>query len=1218
MASNEIPIVPIQKTPADNPNEVPPMITPDQFQQKVLTKEDVSSSPQRPNKNPTVSSDSIQVDSIDPASEEELNQTTPTDNPNQATPMAIPDPAQQPVLKKEDASLSPQSPVTASNENRTVLLDSKVLKSNEQSMKEEPTKTRKADNPNEAPPLQSPDPAPPSEFTGRVSPSPERPVMASNEHTTVLSDSKDFESIELSSEDVPTQTRETDDSNNDSPINDPEPTPQPLLTEGKSSFHERLINASEENPSVSPASRDSFDQSSKDEPIQIKNTDNANQVPPLKGPDTSLQPISQEDPSLQPISQEHPSLQPISQEEPSLQPISQEHPSLQPISQKDSSLQPESQEDFIGRIVYLSTRDSSVFKKPQCLISARGENVLEVCEDVLDEISRIDKPCVVVAIAGLYRTGKSYLMNRLANEQTGFVLGNTIESTTKGIWVWCKDHPEQKDTVLMLLDTEGLGDVEKGDPNHDNRIFTLATLLCSTLVYNMMGAFDQDAVNKLTFVSEMAKNVKFGGKCDENNSLLQCVLPGFVLALRDFSLKLIKDGRKITEDEYLEICLESKKGKTALFNKPRECIRKFFQKGKRRCFAFPRPGDEDVLENIESLTFQDLSPNFQKATTNFLSFIYSQESKQLEVSKPVNGSMFATLTRNYVDALAKGAVPDVDDAFATVAKIENQRVKEECMNMFRSKMKELQLPQPSKLLDIHFTETRWTALEYMRTKAIKDVANVVERNAQMEMDLFWQQFQRQNEEELEKHCENILVGLESIKNLFATLKTEGYYILGGHKKFKRDVETARQQYEKALFHYEPREVGLCWSSFANQLGQEENKILEKDDALSVEEKKKEKEENADSLKRIKIEMAEDNQKALDKQKKEMDEQQMKLNAERERRDKEHEDKVEDLQKKIASLETSKEDQNKLLNQIAALQEESRRQKEEANNKLEEMQRHEYQKRKYLEEKLSIEKGQWEKEKRKFEEKHRREKEKREEANRKHEENRLSETIKWEEENRKHEERHRREEEKLEETKRKYEEKLTNEKETFDEEKRKHEEKLRSEKEKRKEEKRKQEEKLTSEKEAWEEKNKKHEEMLRSLQKTWEEKKRKHKDMLSSEREKLEETNRNHEEKRRTETESWEEQVRKHELNLIREKEIFEEKIKKQSEKLRTEKEKRKDQKRQHEEKLKLENKTREEENRKHEKKLKLTKEKLKELEKKNQERKENSILYKLFQSFWNN
>ncbi|XP_052760026.1 guanylate-binding protein 1-like [Mya arenaria] len=171
-------------------------------------------------------------------------------------------------------------------------------------------------------------------------------------------------------------------------------------------------------------------------------------------------------------------------------------------------------------------QESSVFKKPQCLITAREKNILAVCDDVLEEISRIDKPCVIVAIAGLYRTGKSYLMNQLADAQKGFALGDTIQSKTKGIWVWCKYHPIQKDTVLILLDTEGLGDVEKGDPNHDNRIFTLATLLCSVLVYNMKGAFDQEAVNKLTFVSEMSKSIRFGGRCDEDNRLLQGVLPG--------------------------------------------------------------------------------------------------------------------------------------------------------------------------------------------------------------------------------------------------------------------------------------------------------------------------------------------------------------------------------------------------------------------------------------------------------------------------------------------------------------------------------------------------------------------------------------------------------------------------------------------------------------------------------------------------------------------
>ncbi|WAR13723.1 GBP3-like protein, partial [Mya arenaria] len=257
-----------------------------------------------------------------------------------------------------------------------------------------------------------------------------------------------------------------------------------------------------------------------------------------------------------------------------------------------------------------------------------------------------------------------------------------------------------------------------GDSNHDNRIFTLATLLCSTLVYNMKGAFDQDAVNKLTFVSEMSKNIKYGGRCDEENKILQCILPGFVLALRDFSLKLIKDGREISEDQYLEMSLESKPERNVSFNKPRECIRQFFPKERRKCFAFPVPGDGDILGKLDSLRLQDLSQMFQDVATNFVSYIFIQEPKRLEASKPVNGCMFATLTKTYVDALKRGAVPDVDDTFAMVAKTENERVKKQCMLMFHSKMNEIQLPLPK------------SALKYMRTHAVKDVANVVERDAQ--------------------------------------------------------------------------------------------------------------------------------------------------------------------------------------------------------------------------------------------------------------------------------------------------------------------------------------------------------------------------------------------------------------------------------------------------------------------------------------------------------
>ncbi len=44
---------------------------------------------------------------------------------------------------------------------------------------------------------------------------------------------------------------------------------------------------------------------------------------------------------------------------------------------------------------------------------------------------------------------------------SGFALGNTIESKTKGIWMWCVSHPYKDGHTLVLLDTEGLGDVAK-------------------------------------------------------------------------------------------------------------------------------------------------------------------------------------------------------------------------------------------------------------------------------------------------------------------------------------------------------------------------------------------------------------------------------------------------------------------------------------------------------------------------------------------------------------------------------------------------------------------------------------------------------------------------------------------------------------------------------------------------------------------------------------
>ena len=55
---------------------------------------------------------------------------------------------------------------------------------------------------------------------------------------------------------------------------------------------------------------------------------------------------------------------------------------------------------------------------PICLVENRNNQLL-VNHTALKILEQISQPVVVVAIAGLYRTGKSYLMNRLAGQNHG-------------------------------------------------------------------------------------------------------------------------------------------------------------------------------------------------------------------------------------------------------------------------------------------------------------------------------------------------------------------------------------------------------------------------------------------------------------------------------------------------------------------------------------------------------------------------------------------------------------------------------------------------------------------------------------------------------------------------------------------------------------------------------------------------------------------------------
>ncbi|XP_072325156.1 guanylate-binding protein 3-like isoform X2 [Scyliorhinus torazame] len=345
---------------------------------------------------------------------------------------------------------------------------------------------------------------------------------------------------------------------------------------------------------------------------------------------------------------------------------------------------------------------------PLCFIENGVDGSFRVCPEALDYLASHNEPVVVVSIVGLYRTGKSYLMNWLAGKVQGFSLGSTVQSHTKGIWMWCLPHPLKSNHSLVLLDTEGLGDVSKGDQKNDSWIFALAVLLSSSLVYNSMGTIDQYALEKLYFVTELTELIKVKASADfhEDDEIEYLkIFPTFVWCVRDFSLELKIEGQAVNQDGYLEHALLLKKGnskKVMEYNLPRQCIRNFFPK--RKCFVFVRPVSRD-LHTVEHVPEQMLDQSFVQECQRFCKYIHeTSQPKCLQGGHIITGRMLAMLASSYVSAIATGAVPCLDDAVTSMARMENAVAVRLASDHYRQQMEQQVVNMPMEtreLSDIH-------------------------------------------------------------------------------------------------------------------------------------------------------------------------------------------------------------------------------------------------------------------------------------------------------------------------------------------------------------------------------------------------------------------------------------------------------------------------------------------------------------------------------------
>ncbi|XP_072572473.1 guanylate-binding protein 2-like [Paramormyrops kingsleyae] len=482
-------------------------------------------------------------------------------------------------------------------------------------------------------------------------------------------------------------------------------------------------------------------------------------------------------------------------------------------------------------------------ESPICLIENNG--TLRVVPEALSYLMGVRQPVVVVAIVGLYRTGKSYLMNKLAGKQKGFSLGATIQSHTKGIWMWCVPHPLRKDHTLVLLDTEGLGDVEKGDQENDAWIFALTILLSSTLVYNSKGTIDNQAVENLQYVTELTDRIKVKSPAnassaeddDDDGADVQFVqfFPSFVWAVRDFTLLLEINGTEVTADKYLEHALSLKRGndkKTVAYNLPRECIRNYFPE--RRCFVFETPAAPEKMAHLESMDENQLSSSFKAVTLKFCDYIYNESSvKKVKGGLPVTGRMLGHLAKTYVETIASGGVPCLENAVLAMAQIENQAAVQEGLQVYKKGMQEITFPVDMEEMSRKHGQWDSQAIEAFRNRSFKDENGEYMKTLMEAIKEAYAAFLAENDKSSEGLCRQLLSQLS--ESIGKKLENGFYAKPGGYDLYCVDHQDLLDEYNRAPNKGVKAEEVL--ENFLKEKSAESTAVRQADKQLTEKEKK---------------------------------------------------------------------------------------------------------------------------------------------------------------------------------------------------------------------------------------------------------------------------------------------------------------------------------------------------------------------------------------------
>ncbi|KAK8506193.1 hypothetical protein V6N11_059797 [Hibiscus sabdariffa] len=344
-----------------------------------------------------------------------------------------------------------------------------------------------------------------------------------------------------------------------------------------------------------------------------------------------------------------------------------------------------------------------------------GHTKLRLSREGLEAISRITTPISAVAVIGPYRSGKSFLLNQLLSLSCdeGFGVGHMRDTKTKGIWVW--GTPLEMDidgvrTSVLYLDTEGFESVGKSNV-YDDRIFALATVMSSVLIYNLPETIREADISRLSFAVELAEEF-YGRFALLPYTNLSCGLldPNFIenrvkgqdiafepakllwLIQRDFL-----QGKSVKEmvDEALRHVPNTDGDKNIdQVNQIRDSLAVMGDNS--TAFSLPQP--HLMRTKLCDLKDDDLDSMYVKKRDQLKELVASIIRPKIVQGKHLNGKEFVAFLEQILDALNKGEIPST----GSLVEVFNKGILERCLKLYNERMGKLGLPMSEQSLqDAH-------------------------------------------------------------------------------------------------------------------------------------------------------------------------------------------------------------------------------------------------------------------------------------------------------------------------------------------------------------------------------------------------------------------------------------------------------------------------------------------------------------------------------------